>query len=95
MQLVWSRRANRDLDHIYNYIAKDNPLAALDMLDTILAAVENLSEYPKIGRPGRTDTTRELVIPSTPYIAVYIVSDQIIEIAAVLHTAKQWPEDFG
>ena len=95
MQIIWSRRANRDLDHIYTYIAKDNPNAAIDILDVILDAVENLSEYPKIGRLGRTNATRELVVPGTPYIVVYIEIGSNIELAAILHGARQWPDDFG
>jgi len=95
MQLVWSLRANRDLDHIYDFISRDNPRAAIDMLDTILLAAENLTQHPKIGRRGRVESTHELVIPNTPYVIIYIFARPIIEIAAILHQSRQWPEDFG
>jgi len=48
-----------------------------------------------MGRPGRVPSTRELVIPSTPYLVPYWVRDDCIEVLRVFHAARRWPVDFG
>jgi toxin ParE1/3/4 len=47
-----------------------------------------------IGRQGRVGGTRELVVQGTPYIVVYRVHDDV-EILAVVHGARKWPESFA
>jgi toxin ParE1/3/4 len=46
-----------------------------------------------MGRPGRIDGTRELVINSTPYIAAYRIEGETVRILRVLHGAQQWPDE--
>jgi plasmid stabilization system protein ParE len=46
-----------------------------------------------MGRRGRASDTRELVFADLPYIVVYRVTNQV-EILAVVHTARDWPEAF-
>ena len=53
-----------------------------------------LAEHPGIGRTGRVEGTRELVIPGLPYILPYQVEDRVIRILAVMHTSRKWPEAF-
>ncbi|MEO8727435.1 MAG: type II toxin-antitoxin system mRNA interferase toxin, RelE/StbE family [Acidobacteriaceae bacterium] len=48
-----------------------------------------------MGRPGRIDGTRELIIQRTPYIAVYHVDSEVVRILRVLHGAQQWPEEIS
>jgi toxin ParE1/3/4 len=47
-----------------------------------------------MGRPGRVPGTRELVVSDTPFILPYRVRDSAVEILAVFHGARQWPEQF-
>jgi plasmid stabilization system protein ParE len=35
--------------------------------------------------------TRELVIPGLPYLAVYRLKGDVIEVSRVLHGAQKWP----
>jgi plasmid stabilization system protein ParE len=42
--------------------------------DSIDAAVAGLGAFPEIGRMGRVLGTRELVIPRTPYVAIYRIA---------------------
>src|SRR5437764_1785820 len=46
----------------------DKPAAAPRVIERIRTAVERLQEFPFLGRPGRVEGTRELVIAGTPYI---------------------------
>jgi toxin ParE1/3/4 len=63
------------------------------MDDRIQSHVEMLDKFPQLGRPGRIEDTRELVIPHTPYIATYRISSTTVRILRVLHGAQQWPND--
>ncbi|MGB6687706.1 MAG: type II toxin-antitoxin system RelE/ParE family toxin [Terracidiphilus sp.] len=53
-----------------------------------------LKNFPLSGRAGRVRGTRELVIPGTSYIAAYVVQENEVRIAAVLHGRQSWPESF-
>lgn len=94
MKIVWTRKARTDLINIFDYILQDNPQAAVDVLDRIERSAENLSRHPGIGRPGRVDRTRELVVPGLPYILPYLTGTDTITIVRVLHTAMKWPDSF-
>ena len=54
-------------------------------------AVTTLEDHPFLGRPGRIDGTRELVIGRYPYIVAYRQT-AAIEILAVVHTSRRWPD---
>jgi plasmid stabilization system protein ParE len=51
-------------------------------------AIRSLKELPQHGRPGREDGTRELLFPPTPYIAVYRLQEQSIEVLRIYHAAQ-------
>jgi hypothetical protein len=53
------------------YIAGDDPHVAARVSSAILTAVERLATLPRVGRPGRLEGTRELVVPRTPYLVPY------------------------
>ena len=91
MILVWLPSVNATRIEQLNYIAEDNPAAAIDQDAQIETQVDMLLDYPAMGRPGRVKTTRELVISRTPFIVAYRVTGQRIEILRVLHGAQQWP----
>ena len=89
--LVWLQRAIQDRDAQLDYIAQDNPMAAVSQGDRIAEQIEILQRHPQMGRPGRKQGTRELVISRTPFIVVYRVKAKRIELLRVLHGAQQWP----
>lgn len=91
MTLVWLQRAIDDRDAQLDYIAKDNPMAAVSQGDRIAEQIEILLQHPQMGRPGRKQGTRELVISRTPFIVVYRIKAKRIELLRVLHGAQQWP----
>ena len=93
MKIVWTKLALQDLHHVWNYIAADRPRAADDMMERLAQAVDHLLAYPNLGRPGRVRGTRELVIVGSPYLVAYRVKKKRIEILAVLHGARRWPEE--
>lgn len=82
--------ASIDLDQIELYIKRNSYRAAVKTVIKIMKAVERLKEHPGLGRPGRVDGTKELVISNLPYIIPYRVKDKTIEILRVFHTSRKW-----
>ena len=91
MKVRWSRPAAGDLEQIGDYIAADNPLVSAQTVRKILDQAELLAENPHLGRAGRVAGSRELVITGPPYIVVYRVVADTVEILAVFHGARRWP----
>lgn len=92
MRLEITEEAESDLANIRAWIRPDNPEAAGRVVAGILDQLELLPEQPGIGRAGRIDGTRELVVQGLPYIACYAVTDQAMTILRVLHGRQQWPQ---
>jgi len=91
VRIRWLRTALANLDAEAEYIARDNPAAAARVVKTIVDTVDQLKQYPAMGRPGRLTGTRELVIPGTPYVIPYRVRENAIEVLRVFHPARRWP----
>ncbi|WPH23896.1 type II toxin-antitoxin system RelE/ParE family toxin [Variovorax paradoxus] len=90
MRVLWTLSAEQDRADIVDFIAQDNPLAAIRMDETFSAAVGRLAEHPLLGRAGQIPGTREL-IPHESYRLVYEVRADTIWILTLVHTARQWP----
>jgi addiction module RelE/StbE family toxin len=69
----------------------DNPDAAQYVKDDIEAKARKLPDFPKMGRLGRVEGTRELVVLAN-YLLVYQEDALTIRILRVLHAAQQWPQ---
>ena len=94
MRLFWSLLASNDRRATFRYIANDRSVAVANKVDAeIKAKAEQLIALPEIGRPGRVEGTRELVITGLPYILAYVVLADRVRILRVLHGAQQWPDD--
>jgi toxin ParE1/3/4 len=88
MDIRWTPEASSNLEHISLHIAEDNPEAALKTIRTIFGRIEQLVAFPRRGRIGREDGTRELVLSPLPYIVVYRVKEATIEILQIWHGAQ-------
>jgi toxin ParE1/3/4 len=96
VKLRWTRPALPilgDLSEIHSYIAKHNPVAALKVARIIRAQAEGLTAHPMMGRQGRVANTRELVVKGYPYMIAYRVTEETIDLLAVRHMARLWPEN--
>ncbi|MDI5985648.1 type II toxin-antitoxin system RelE/ParE family toxin [Halomonas sp. M4R5S39] len=90
MTLVWTRLARLDRKEIREYIAQDNPTAALALDELVSEKAQRLADHPNLGRPGRVTGTQELVAHRN-YILVYDVAGDTVRVLRVLHAARQWP----
>ena len=93
MKIKWLKLAYRDLEYVEAYIAQESPTSAVQVILRIIDTVELLSDQPGIGRLGRVEGTRELVITGTPFVVPYRKKDGCIEILRVYHQARKWPDD--
>jgi addiction module RelE/StbE family toxin len=81
-----------DRDTIMDYIAQDNPAAAIELDDEFEAKAEQARQRPTLYRSGRMRGTREIVVRPN-YVMVYRIEDegQTVAVLRVLHAAKKWP----
>lgn len=91
MRVRWTTQAAQALEQIGDYIAADNPHAAHEVVNTIYERVQQLADFPSLGRVGRLEGTRELVIQGLPYFVPYRVRDEAVEVLDVLHTSRRFP----
>ena len=80
MRISWTPAAAADLQHISDYLRDRHPHYRQPTLLKLYETIRSLKESPLRGRLGREDGTRELLFPPMPYIAVYRVKEQNIEI---------------
>lgn len=90
MKLAWTRLALNDRQAIRSYIAQDNPIATLALDELFTEKASRLADHPGLGRPGRVNGTRELVVHQH-YLMIYDLANDQVRILRVLHTARQWP----
>jgi len=92
MRIRWTQPAANDLVNICDYTSEHhNPVAARQVAVRILEAVETLKQFPYSGRSGRKPGTRELVFSGLPFLAIYRIREDVVEISRILHGAQRWP----
>ncbi len=87
----WLPQAEANRFDQLDYIAEENPLAAADLDGEIEKHTVLLGDNPEMGRQGRVLGTRELVIVGTPFVLVYRLKDQRLQVLRLLHHAQAWP----
>ena len=87
---MWTQSANAERRAIREYIATDNPVAALALDELISEKVSRLLDHPGLGRPGRVAGTREWVVHQN-YIVIYDVTGDVLRVLRVVHAARRWP----
>lgn len=91
LRLEWATPAADQFEHAQDHYHALNPRAATLMARRILEAVERLRVHPAAGRTGRVPGTREWVVDRTPYLLVYRVHADVLQILHVWHEAQDRP----
>jgi plasmid stabilization system protein ParE len=90
MRLRWTVPAAEDLESIKYYLDKHYPNFAEPTIRTIYECVRALKSTPNRGRSGHRSGTRELMLTPLPYVVVYSVKADAIEILHICHGAQDW-----
>jgi toxin ParE1/3/4 len=88
------RRAIRDLDEVYAYIAAGDPRAAAGVAKRLAVSLKLIGERPDIGRPTKWTNVREWSVPDLPYVIPYRVRNGVIDILRIWHTSRNRPENW-
>lgn len=88
MNADWLHEATRELDSLYDYVAKSNPQAARRLLRAILTAVERVAQFQTSGRTGEVPGTREVFVRGTPFRVVYRVQLGRVVVLRVFHSSR-------
>lgn len=92
MRVRWTEPAAQDLTRICDYIQEhDNPERARRVALRIYEGLGILDQFPYLGRLGRKPGTRELTFSGLPFLAIYRVREDAIEILRILHGAQRYP----
>lgn len=88
-KIVWSPRASNSLEEICAYIARDSEHYACVFAQRIVEAVEELVEFPDIGRivPEYSEPAlRERIVGN--YRVVYRLQSDTVQIVVVAHGSR-------
>jgi addiction module RelE/StbE family toxin len=91
MRIRWTPAAAADFQSISNYLREHHPRYRQPTMRKIYDTVRSLKQSPRRGRPGSEEGTREIVFPPLPYLAVYRVTEQTIEVLRIYHGAQDRP----
>jgi toxin ParE1/3/4 len=91
MRLRWTPAAVADLNEINAYLKEHHPGYRHPTMRKLYDTIRALRTAPLRGRPGREDGTREILFPPMPYIAVYRLKNETVEVLRIYHGARQRP----
>ena len=88
-QIVWTLEAANSLDAIHDYIAEDNPRAALNVVNGIYDKIQLLRVHPRLGQRNSPIADREVreILYGHYRIAYLIKTEDQLEILGIFHGA--------
>ena len=92
MNVLWTATALEQLRAIHAYISQHSELYARRTVDRLTARTKQIALFPNSGRvvaEFESENIREVVEGS--YRIIYQISDDHIDVAAVVHTAVRTP----
>jgi len=90
MRIRWTLPAASDLENIKSYLQQNYPHFAEPTVRAIYQRIRQLKNSPSVGRPGHRSGTRELALTPLPYVVVYQVNSDAVEILHIYHGAQDW-----
>jgi len=94
MKVNWTAAARAQLSDIHSFIARSSQQYATKTVDRLTRRSQQIARLPRSGRivPEANDVNIREVIEG-PYRIIYHLLENEIDIIAVVHGARQWPEE--
>ena len=89
MKIRWTEQALEDLRSIHDFIGRDSPTFASLIVEKVILAIEQLTEYPDLGRivPEWGDSAiREIIL--RPYRLIYRRNPEMVEILTIFQSSR-------
>ena len=88
-EIIWSEPALSDLDAIGDYIALENPAAAVELVQRVFAHVEQLADHPESGnRPQELKRSRYRQIVEPPCRVFYRYDGKTVFVLHVMRSER-------
>jgi len=91
----FSPMAIEDLDGILEYVARDNPAAAIRFVETLKEKCNTLARFPLLGASRDQLAKRLRVFSVGNYVIYYRPEGETVRIERVLHGARDADSLFG
>ena len=85
--------AEKDLTNILEYIKKDNPSAALKLINEIDETISRLEEFPNMGgirKDLRLKSLNYRMLIVGNYLVFYTATNNVVEIRRILHGKRKY-----
>lgn len=87
-EIAWTDEAHRWLNDIFEYIAQENPTAALTTVQGIFERAQVLKEFPQIGQRYSPSKRSVRLLLYGHYRVAYLIKDNgNVDILGVFHGA--------
>ena len=93
MIVYWSAKARARVKEIYDYIGKDSPLRAQQVVDRLTRRSESLALLPRADQPVPEypqDSLRDVL--ERPFRIIFISSPDRVDVVTVKHYQQRLPE---
>ena len=89
MKIIWSEPAIVDIENIKNYISQDSEWYAVIFIEKIIAAVEKLVHFPRIGHIVPETNNKDIrEILYQHYRIIYKIEKAAIFMLTVVHGGR-------
>ncbi len=87
------KTAEEDLEDIFDYIRKDNPAAAISLLDKFDISISQLAKNPYLGvipKDRRLKNMGYRMLIMDKYLIFYVVKKRVVQIRRIIHGARRY-----
>lgn len=85
MPVTWSRQAQRDFTAIYKRALEEDARYALNLVESLDAALTRLANFPRLGTPVGSHGHLKWRLGKTPFLLIYADEDRGPHILRVYH----------
>jgi toxin ParE1/3/4 len=89
MIVRFTRRAERDVAEILDYLAVRSPKGASNVAASLQEAIRVVTVHPRGGRRTRLPSLFVKIVPNYPYKIFYRVSDEAVDIVHIRHASRR------